>query len=117
MNDSMDNLNKAIDSSGGKLLWRIGEIILAAIITAFIYNISNKMDSFSQFVNHEQVTDAQRDQNIALLQAQLNGLQKVSDATVQSLQQIGNQVTHNTDDITNLKNTQNYEIRTSRPSH
>ncbi|HJR14239.1 MAG TPA: hypothetical protein VJ833_10115 [Rhodanobacteraceae bacterium] len=104
---ALEQLNDMSNSIGGRVLWKIGEIVIACMVTALAYNISNKMNAFATFTATQESADAKRDQNIALMQAQVEGMQKISDATVQSVQQIGNQVTHNADNISELQNENN----------
>lgn len=112
---AIQHVQEMMDSPGGKVLWALSKILVTVLITALVAISTSKLSDISESQKDQTAANIRQDQNIILLQQRTDALQKVSDATVVSLQQIGNQVTHNTDDIGHIKDIENYRVSHSRP--
>jgi len=110
-----ETIHAASESHAGKLLLKIAAVLFGIFSSVVLTSINNTLNDIRSDQKTQTDSNVRQDQDIALMKAEISGLQEVTKATVSSLQQIGNQVTHNTDDISNLKTQQSLQVERSRP--
>lgn len=91
-----------VESEGAIAAWRIAMAIMTLIMSALLSLILTGINKTNNIAEAARDNNNRQDQSIALLQAQTQSLQRVSDATVASLQSITLTITRNGDRLENL---------------
>jgi septal ring factor EnvC (AmiA/AmiB activator) len=112
---TMETIQRASESHGAKLSLKIAAVLFGIFSSVVLTSINNTLNDIRADQKTQTDSNVRQDQDIALMKVEISGLQEVTKATVASLQQIGNQVTHNADDISNLKTQQSLQVERSRP--
>jgi hypothetical protein len=111
----LETIDHVMESPSGKALWKIVSGVMAAIITALLALILAGINTTNTIAQSARDNNYRQDQSIALLQAQTTSLQRVSDATVTSLQAMSLQMTKNSDQLEQLNDAQKALIQRTRP--
>lgn len=92
-----------VESDGAIAAWRISMAIMTLVMSALLALILASINHTSDLSELNRDTNNKQDQSIILLQAQTQSLQRVSDATVLSLQAITLQMTRDDDRLNELE--------------
>lgn len=112
---TITNVQAALDSPGGKVLWMLAKAVITIFITTSVGIGVSYIHDIRDDVTAANETNVRQDLSIQLLQQQSDSFAKFRDTAVVTLQQIGDQVTHNTDDIQNIKSIQKLNTLSQRP--
>lgn len=115
MHDRMDAMARMGQTAGAQMAWLVAKVVVTlfvsgaiAMATGYVKDMRDDLRTVSTRV------EAQNTQS--QLQAQrMDGLSKVSDATVTALQSLSKQVDHNTYDVNALKAAADYNAAHGRP--
>jgi hypothetical protein len=91
-----------VESDNAIAAWRIAMAVMTLVMSALLALILAGINQTNIIAENARDTNNQQNQSIVLLQAQTLSLQRVSDATVNSLQQLTLQMTKNGDAIEHL---------------
>jgi len=118
----LDSTGQAFESPAGKALWKIITIIIAGVITTLLALILAGINHTNGIAESARDHNYEQDQQIALINAQakvvdarIDALQRVSDATVASLQTMALQVSKDQDTIQRVSDTQKQLLQSQRP--
>lgn len=115
--NSAERIEAAMQSARGRVLWSIGKIA----VTLFMTFCATQVVDYLASINHKLALQADanvtQDRDIALVRQRMDGMQKVSDATVASLQALTQSVLNNHDDIIRLQQTDAIRVQRTRPEH
>lgn len=111
----VEQFQKAIDSPGGKLLWRIGELAIAAMVTVAVTSISTNLTAIRHSMEEATHVNVEQDKTLLLLQQKTESLERSSEATILTVQAQSKQLTRNTDGLEHLKESMRDLLRRSRP--
>lgn len=118
----LDSTGQAFESPAGKALWKIVTIIIAGVITTLLALILAGINHTNGIAESARDHNYEQDQQIALINAQakvvdarIDALQRVSDATVASLQTMALQVSKDQDTIQRVSDTQKQLLQNQRP--
>lgn len=109
------NMQAAFDSPAGKMLWTIAKSIITIFITTSVGIGVSYIHDIRDDVAAAGASNIRQDLSIQALQQQSDSFSKFRDAAIITMQQIGNQVTHNTDAIQNIKDVQKANTLSQRP--
>jgi len=118
----LDSTGQAFESPAGKALWKIISMIMAAVITTLLSLILAGINHTNGIAEDARDHNYQQDQQIALINAQakvmdarIDAVQRVSDATVASLQTMMLQVSKDQDALQHVSDTQKQLLQSQRP--
>lgn len=109
------NMQAAFDSPAGKMMWTIAKSIITVFVTTAIGIGVSYIHDIRDDVAAASASNVRQDLSIQALQQQSDSFAKFRDTAVITMQQIGQQVTHNTDDIQNIKDVQKLNTLSQRP--
>lgn len=112
-----ERIEAAMDSARGKLLWTMGKVFMTVFMGVCATLAVNYLASISRRLDAEATVNTSQDRDMALVKQRIDGMQKVSDATVASLQALTQSVLNNHDDIIRLQQSDAERVQRSRPGH
>lgn len=108
-------INAQLESPIGKLAWMLAKTVITLLITTLVTISTSYLSDISKKYDAQSANNARQDLSIQSLQMLTQSQQKVQDAQATTLQQISQQVLHNTDSIEHLKDVQLQIIQRGRP--
>lgn len=112
---NLDAAGTALETPAGKVMWKLMMVAFGILITTLLSLILAGITHTNGIAEAARDRNFQQDQQISLLQVQTQSLQRVSDATVASLQAITLQMTKNQDTLDHLNDTQKRMMQGERP--
>lgn len=110
MGHVVNRVDRAVNGEQGSAVLKIALLVIGITLTALLATATSYLSRMVTIAEQARHDNATQDVNIALLerqaetQSRVNADQKrVNEQTVQTLQAIGDQVTHLSDDVQNLK--------------
>lgn len=82
-----------------QLVWLVAKVLVTAFVSGSIAIGVGYVRDMRDELRTVMIRSQAQDKAQALIDQRVAGLERVSDATVSTLQQLGQQVTHNTDDL------------------
>ena len=95
-----------VETPGAIAAWRIAMAVMTLVMAALLTTISVGISRTNSIAENARDNNNKQDQAIILLQAQTSALQRVSDASVTSLQALTLQMTRNGDRLDQLNDAQ-----------
>lgn len=112
---TITNIQAALDSPGGKVLWMLAKAVITIFITTSVGIGVSYIHDIRDDVTVANEVNVRQDLSIQSLQQESDSFSKFRDTAIVTMQQIGNQVTHNTDAIQNIKDVQKANTLSQRP--
>lgn len=111
----LDTAGQAFESPAGKAMFKIVMVVFGVLVSVLLSLILTGVNHTNGIAEAARDRNFQQDQQISLLQVQTQSLQRVSDATVASLQAITLQMTKNQDTLDHMSDTQKQMLQGERP--
>lgn len=108
-------INSAMSSEVGKLMWLAAKTLITLLITALVTLSTTYLSNMSKKYDDQATQNTRQDLTLQSLQQLTQSQQKVQDAQAATLNQISQQVLHNSDSIDHLKDVQLQIIQRGRP--
>lgn len=119
MNEQTHNraaaVNAQLESPLGKLSWTLAKTVITLLITTLATLSTTYLASMSKRYDEQAAQNTRQDLTLQSLQQLTQSQQKVQDAQAATLNQMSQQVLHNTDSIEHLKDVQLQIIQRGRP--
>lgn len=108
-------VNAQLESPIGKLAWTLAKTVITLLITTLVTISTTYLANISKKQNDQATTNIRQDLAIQAVQQLTQSQQKVQDAQTVIINQMVQNVQHNTDSIEHLKDVQLQLIQRGRP--